>query len=1045
MSDLHLQKLLKFAVINDHLVSLIPDSYSSKKELLNWLDSSPYSPYVSLYGGVSSLTYQQDKSFISDIDQKIRYRLDDIFSFKFENFEVFGNCIYSANTRLSNILNCDELFRAYPEFRDIEVAINISNANNGVMSGANYYTEGRIEVFADSNESAMRVLLHELQHSIQVKEGFAIGESYYKEEGVMDLFVGSSVDVNGNFPYGSFSDMATKRNMVEISDNDIKILNNYEKHLEILSRFNDEFILFEFENLERGRISSFDYKKQLMAFYKRMENKNTIIHSHERQILDTTFEQKYPTTLVLEDLIKHNSLFEIYPQLKDLKVEFSDALSNGANGSLGFKNNTFSLLLNSTLKNSTTELKSTIVHEIQHAIQSIESWAKGGNIKEFKSALDENTLFIMKENLGQAIFLKELSEKFNLDIDSMSFREDTYASDVLKNKDAVRIAKNNPLEWMNKEYNNLSSSAFNTYQRLWGEQQARAVQNRVDMDLKERLGEDWTKTLERVEGKYDEPIIRYDSVSIQQSIELEQRYLKKDGWVDYEAIERDGLEKIPKYFTSYEKFEKMFKNKISSRKALIDTPIGNVKIDLMGAFKHLTNNTNGANRTKYSGALISIFEDPLFIVRDEYEGEPQNIFYKPMMSKNKDQGIVNLAGFALDKNGNLVNTTFFPIKEGKLVKYIQSKEEDLLYFKHAGAALKAVTPKVTDSDSGKTRASDEILSENSLNVNGFNKEQRDKNFKAWFGDSKVVDEHGEPLVVYHGTNQSFDKFRVSPTSWFTHSASHAEKYSSKEGVWWKKNSPNIMSVYLSIKNPYRLPSEFKNTTEREMILDMVKVDTIKLLGDEKLQILKSLIKESSVEKTNSSIIWNVSHKLKEAAQLLGFDGYMAREVDSHMNTSPNFYSTYSPFEPTQIKSIHNQGTFNSENPNILEKNDYGMRYIEKVLSIVPDNIKMDIVKNYLAFNGINQKDLLGDACYDSLKGDIFLQPLRTAKSLDINSSYFSAKGEVEAREIEDLYIHENKIDEMSLAEIAGRFNKEEHGELTTLLGRQSEERYYVAK
>jgi hypothetical protein len=26
-------------------------------------------------------------------------------------------------------------------------------------------------------------------------------------------------------------------------------------------------------------------------------------------------------------------------------------------------------------------------------------------------------------------------------------------------------------------------------------------------------------------------------------------------------------------------------------------------------------------------------------------------------------------------------------------------------------------------------------------------------FWKWFGDSKVVDEHGQPLVVWHGTNE----------------------------------------------------------------------------------------------------------------------------------------------------------------------------------------------------------------------------------------------------------------------------------------------------
>ena len=36
-----------------------------------------------------------------------------------------------------------------------------------------------------------------------------------------------------------------------------------------------------------------------------------------------------------------------------------------------------------------------------------------------------------------------------------------------------------------------------------------------------------------------------------------------------------------------------------------------------------------------------------------------------------------------------------------------------------------------------------------------------RNFWRWFGDSKVVDAEGRPLVVYHGTNADFDVFRPS--------------------------------------------------------------------------------------------------------------------------------------------------------------------------------------------------------------------------------------------------------------------------------------------
>jgi hypothetical protein len=56
-------------------------------------------------------------------------------------------------------------------------------------------------------------------------------------------------------------------------------------------------------------------------------------------------------------------------------------------------------------------------------------------------------------------------------------------------------------------------------------------------------------------------------------------------------------------------------------------------------------------------------------------------------------------------------------------------------------------------------------------------------FKAWFGDwendaanaSKVVDENGEPLVVYHGTNREFNVFGEG-VNWFSTKGSLGKKY-----------------------------------------------------------------------------------------------------------------------------------------------------------------------------------------------------------------------------------------------------------------------------
>ena len=74
-----------------------------------------------------------------------------------------------------------------------------------------------------------------------------------------------------------------------------------------------------------------------------------------------------------------------------------------------------------------------------------------------------------------------------------------------------------------------------------------------------------------------------------------------------------------------------------------------------------------------------------------------------------------------------------------------------------------------------------------------------RNFWRWFGDSKVVDAQGRPLVVYHGTDAAFDVFDSKkqkqdrgPGFWFTTDISRAERYGA------------VKQAYLSIKKPGRM-------------------------------------------------------------------------------------------------------------------------------------------------------------------------------------------------------------------------------------------------
>ena len=81
----------------------------------------------------------------------------------------------------------------------------------------------------------------------------------------------------------------------------------------------------------------------------------------------------------LGDVLDFPELYEAYPQLKKLTV-WVDDLGKGTRGQLttdGFGG--FIITLNETLLDDVLQMRSTLLHEVQHAIQDIEGFAKGGN------------------------------------------------------------------------------------------------------------------------------------------------------------------------------------------------------------------------------------------------------------------------------------------------------------------------------------------------------------------------------------------------------------------------------------------------------------------------------------------------------------------------------------------------------------------------------------------------------------------------------------------------------------------------------------------
>ena len=113
------------------------------------------------------------------------------------------------------------------------------------------------------------------------------------------------------------------------------------------------------------------------------------------------------------------------------------------------------------------------------------------------------------------------------------------------------------------------------------------------------------------------------------------------------------------------------------------------------------------------------------------------------------------------------------------------------------------------------------IDRSSVNSNGrpiHSTEQGVINFWKWFGDSKVVDEQGRPLVVYHGANKDFESFRDG----YINFLSTNPKVASVIGR-------SIIPAYVKLLNPITLDAkarEWDNITYEGKKIDTVDLGRI---------------------------------------------------------------------------------------------------------------------------------------------------------------------------------------------------------------------------
>ncbi|MGC3867142.1 hypothetical protein ACPUEZ_12390, partial [Akkermansia muciniphila] len=212
---------------------------------------------------------------------------------------------------------------------------------------------------------------------------------------------------------------------------------------------------------------------------------------------------------------------------------------------------------------------------------------------------------------------------------------------------------------------------------------------------------------------------------------------------------------------------------------------------------------------------------------------------------------------------------------------------------------------------------------------------RTEAFKNWFGDwehdpenaSKVVDENGEPRVVYHGTDSQFTVFDSSKveTSWYSHGFYFSDKKSDA-----KSYGDNIVPVFLNIRNPFMISKEgwFEELTledkpkKPELAVEAIATDTgngffelqyrlekngewispISMRRVSPLQLSEhtplSLVNYFLSREYNNFLPRNVDSRVLQAAiKEAGHDGVIGEPSD-FLHSGKEYVA----YEPTQIKS-----------------------------------------------------------------------------------------------------------------------------------------------
>lgn len=928
--------------------------------------------------GKDALTIRLATGWERGVDEQWRYEIDDDYKLKKDiNFN-------EDKILLSDLVDFPELFLAYPNIKNIQIEKKAMENYRGL------YSPFFNKITLDEN-SSVDILAHEIQHAIQRIEGFAKG-------GNVEQFTDSRLEnIRENIKeYRAILNSYDKQiNLPEFRAQSLQEVVNKQKTVEK-----------HFEDLENFRLNSnlAEMYKEINNRVKEAENLYDEISgtpsNFERDL--ATFSARDKDFFVNFDKEKYiKEMIDSGFTEEDIKSMYSD--NNGLGSVLDYIQRRINDGKIDVLLEEIQDANEKVIHEGEikvndkyfptpyDAYYSLAGEVEARNVQNrINMTSDERRKKLLQDTADVAA------------LDQIILHQTDYTS-VMQDKDAeerITAYEKTISDWINddEKLRNLLSSAKEIHKQYVLKTLLKTSKEERKSVIKDFLSEYFI--YERGKGDFyalrnlgivknspeykniDKDLeklgsIVFDIIDYLEKENINYRYSESEKYWGNSyyitPLREDGnsmfIEYLPLTFrisdhdyTATWRREEIDVNSLKTVKEYISRAIDyekQLKIELE-ELKKQAEKKRKANLEKWD-FLKSQFPntDWYFELMDVKDGFIKNEKTKEKFKNAKIYFLLKKSEYDINK------TLIYGIEKGseklrnnsKLIKdyldynilndNIVDTSSDIIYFQSSPAEELAKIRKMYENSDSWLKApngNDTNLTEKQwLQV-------RTPQFKKWFGDwendpenaSKVVDENGEPLVVYHGTSYQFDKFvsdEIGKTTknkgifgngfYFSNSNEMASYYAKFD----KTKEGKVLNTYLNIRNPF-VWSDNKN------------IEVAKNLGFPKDRIRDNKL----LPITDNEKILKFTKELKDA----GYDGVIYNYPKSYSGFGDNNVNETVAFYPNQIKSAtDNSGDFDASNPSILFQKYDPRSFVPKVRGGWTESKIIKYLKDNPTLSGIN--------------------------------------------------------------------------------------------